>query len=178
MPLELTARTRTGARFVELAESLAAEIAPRATGHDRDGTFPVESFERVKQTGYLAAPIPETLGGLGVAAVHDVLVAQSRLARGDASLTLGINMHFAYVLNVVRRWQVAVAAGDERRVGALGSTLERIARDRTAFAAAITEPRQDLTRPSTTATRHLSGERRHRAPSLRDLKSVEQPGRR
>ena len=39
----------------------------------------------------------------------------SRLARGDASVAIGVNMHFAVLLNMVRRWQAAVAAGDERR---------------------------------------------------------------
>ena len=157
MPLELTSRTAAGTHLVELAESLGAAIAASAPGHDRDGTFPVESFEQIRSTGYLAAPIPTQLGGMGVTSVHDVLVAQSRLARGDASLTLGINMHFAYLLNVVRRWQIAAAAGDERRIGGLSATLEQIARDRTSYAAAITEPRQDLTRPATTATRTDDG---------------------
>jgi hypothetical protein len=30
-----------------------------------------------------------------VTSVHDLLVACSRLARGDASLAIGVNMHFA-----------------------------------------------------------------------------------
>jgi alkylation response protein AidB-like acyl-CoA dehydrogenase len=89
--------------------------------------------------------------------VHDVLVASSRLAHGDAALTLGVNMHFAYLLNVVRRLQIAVAAGDKRRSAAVGETLERIARDGTVFAAAGSELGQDLTRPSTTAARTDDG---------------------
>jgi alkylation response protein AidB-like acyl-CoA dehydrogenase len=86
-----------------------------------------------------------------------VLVASSRLARGDASLTLGANMHFVFVLNVVRRWQVAAAAGDERRSDGFGRTLEQIAREGIVFASAVSEPGQDLTRPSTTATRSNGG---------------------
>ena len=106
MPLELTARTDPGARLVALAERLASEIALCAADHDRDGSFPFDSLASVKQSGYLAAPIPEQLGGLGVASVHDLLVASSRLARGDAALTLGVNMHLVFVLNVARRWQI------------------------------------------------------------------------
>jgi L-evernosamine nitrososynthase len=149
---ELTATTEAGRRLVGLAETLADEIRPRAVEHDYDGSFPFESLARVKESGFLAAPVPEELGGLGVVSVHDLLVASSRLARGDAALTLGVNMHFAYVVNVLHRWQTAVAEGNERRVGAFGATLEEIAREGVVFAAAISEPGQDLTRPATTAT--------------------------
>jgi alkylation response protein AidB-like acyl-CoA dehydrogenase len=157
MSLELTATTGPGARLVALAEALASEIGPRAAAHDRDGSFPFESFAAVKGRGYFAAPIPGELGGLGVTSVHDVLVASSRLARGDAALTLGVNMHFAFLLNVVRRWQIALASGDERREQAFAATLERIARDGTVFAAAGSERGQDLTRPATVATRTQRG---------------------
>ena len=157
MPLELTARTDSGARLVALAERLASEIALSAADHDRDGSFPFDSLASIKQSGYLAAPIPEQLGGLGVASVHDLLVASSRLARGDAALTLGVNMHLVFVLNVVRRWQIATTAGDERRARAFGETLGEIARDGTVFASAGSERRQDLTRPTTRAERTETG---------------------
>lgn len=151
MALELTARTAAGDRLVALAERLADEIAPRAAAHDRDASFPFDSFAAVRRSGYLVAPIPEELGGLGVTSVHDVLVAASRLARGDAALTLGVNMHFAFLLNVVRRWEIAAASGDERRAGAFAGTLAQIVRDGTVFAAAGSEVRQDVTRPQTIA---------------------------
>jgi alkylation response protein AidB-like acyl-CoA dehydrogenase len=157
MSLELTARTEPGARLVALAESLADEIGPRAADHDRDASFPVDSLAAVKRCGYLAAPVPEQLGGLGATSVHDVLVASSRLARGDAALTLGVNMHLVFVLNVLRRWQIATAAGDERRARAFGKTLEEVAREGTVFASAGSELRQDLTRPTTTAKRTETG---------------------
>src|SRR5262245_53682128 len=126
MGRELRARTDAGKRLVALAEVLVEEIAPHVARHDRDGSFPYESFAAVKASGFFSAPIPVELGGLGVTSVHDVLVASSRLARGDAALTLGVNMHFAYLLNVVRRGQIARAAGDERRAGAFESSLEQI----------------------------------------------------
>jgi alkylation response protein AidB-like acyl-CoA dehydrogenase len=157
MPLELTARTEAGARLVALAETLASEIGPRAAVHDREASFPFDSFAALRTSGYFAAPVPRSLGGLGVTSVHDVLVASSRLARGDAALTLGANMHFAYLLNVVRRWQIACAAGDERRTRAFAATLEQIARDRVVLASAGSEAAQDLTRPATTATRTEDG---------------------
>ena len=157
MSIELTARTEPGERLVALAETLADEIGTRAGTHDRDGSFPFDSFATVKASGYFTAPIPEQLGGLDITSVHDVVVASSRLARGDASLTLGVNMHLVYVLNVVRRWQIAVASGNERRAGAFAGTLEQIARDGIVFASAGSETGQDLTRPATTATRTDQG---------------------
>jgi alkylation response protein AidB-like acyl-CoA dehydrogenase len=157
MPLDLKARTEPGARLIALAETLADEIAPRAAAHDRDATFPFDSFAAVKESRYLTAPVPAHLGGLGVASVHDVLVASSRLARGDAALTLGVYMHLAYLLNVLRRWEIATAAGDERRAGAFAGSLEQIAREGTVLAAAGSEIGQDLTRPGTTATRTEEG---------------------
>ena len=97
------------------------------------------------------------LGGLGVTSLHDVVVASSRLARGDAALTIGVNMHLVFVLNVVRLWQTLRAAGDERRAAAFGTTMEKVAREGTVFGSAISEPRQDLTRPATTARRTETG---------------------
>ena len=157
MPIELTATTEPGARLVALAEALADEIGARAAEHDRDGSYPFESFAAVKRSGYFTAPIPEHLGGLGVTSAHDVLVASTRLARGDASLTLGVNMHFAYLLNVVRRWHAAVVPGNERRAKPLADSLRQIAADGVVFASAVSEIRQDLTRPATTATRTADG---------------------
>jgi len=154
---ELTARTAAGERLVALAEALAEQIAPHAAAHDRDGTFPFGSFAAVKGAGYFGAPIPRELGGLGVTSVHDVVVASSRLARGDASLTLGVDMHFAYVLNMVRRWRMATAAGDTRRADAFAAGLREVTDDGAVFAAAISERAQDLTRPATTATRTADG---------------------
>jgi L-evernosamine nitrososynthase len=157
MGLELTAQTEPGERLVALAEALAEEIGARAARHDREASFPFESLAEIKRSGYLAAPIPAELGGFGVTSLHDVVVASTRLAHGDAALTLGVNMHLVFVLNVVRVWQLATASGEERRAAALGTTLEQVARDGTVFSSAVSEPRQDLTRPSTTATRNGSG---------------------
>jgi alkylation response protein AidB-like acyl-CoA dehydrogenase len=155
--LELTAHTEAGAHLVRLAETLAQELARRAPEHDRAASFPHEGIDALRRAGYFRAPIPAELGGLGVTSVHDVIVASSRLARGDASVTIGVNMHLVVVLNLVRRRQAAVAAGDERRARAFAASMEAIARDGVIMATAISEPGQDLTRPSTTATRTEAG---------------------
>ncbi|MBV8954716.1 MAG: acyl-CoA/acyl-ACP dehydrogenase [Solirubrobacterales bacterium] len=157
MPIELAARTKTGARLVAIAEQLAPQLAARAAQHDRDGSYPFEAIEALKTAGYFAAPVPVELGGLGVSSAHDLVVASSRLARGDASVAIGVNMHLVAVFNLERRRQVAVAAGAERRARGFASSLAQIAQDGVVLAAAISERGQDLTRPGTLATRTKSG---------------------
>lgn len=157
MPIELTAHTETGARLVAIAEELSEELAARAAAHDRDGTYPFEAIDALKAAGYFAAPVPVELGGLGVSSAHDLVVASSRLARGDASVTIGVNMHLVAVLNMERRREVALAAGAERRARGFAASLEQIAHHGVVLAAAISERGQDLTRPATRATRTESG---------------------
>ena len=111
MPIELTAHTLAGARLVAIAEQLSERLGARAAEHDRDGSYPFEAIDALKAAGYFAAPVPVELGGLGVSSAHDLVVASSRLARGDASVAIGVNMHLVAVLNMERRRQVAVAAG-------------------------------------------------------------------
>src|SRR6185503_8148715 len=135
------ARTPAGAHLVALAESLAAELAKRAAQHDREASFPHASVDALKRAGYFVAPVPVEHGGLGVTSVHDVVVASSRLARGDASVAIGVNMHLVVVLNVVRRWLVT-------RRPELGAWLEGIVRDGAFVASAVSEFGQDLTRPA------------------------------
>jgi alkylation response protein AidB-like acyl-CoA dehydrogenase len=153
----LTANTEAGGRLVRIAEALAADFASRAALHDREASFPHAAIDALKRVGYFTAPIPVACGGLGVASVHDVAVASSRLARGDASIAIGVNMHLVLLLNIVRRWQAARAAGDRRRATAFGASMNAIAREGVVMASAVSELGQDLTRPRTSATRTPSG---------------------
>ena len=157
MPIELTAHSDSGAHLVSIAEELSERLAVRAAEHDRDGTYPFEAIDALKTAGYFAAPIPVELGGLGVSTTHDLVVAASRLARGDASVAIGVNMHLVALLNMVRRHQVAAASGAERRARAFAASLEQIVQNGVVLAAAISERGQDLTRPGTVATRTGSG---------------------
>src|SRR5262245_11525917 len=157
MRYELEGRTDAGRDLVSLAERLAADFATRAGRHDREGSYPFESVRALQGSGYLAAPVPRELGGLGVESVHDLLVASSRLARGDPAVAIGVNMHLIPVTGMAHRWRAAVLRGDRRRARAFGRSLERVARDGVVMAAAISEPNQDLTRPATTARRTAEG---------------------
>jgi L-evernosamine nitrososynthase len=157
MPIELAAKTAAGARLVEIAEEVSQQIAARAAEHDRDGTYPFEAIDALRAVGYFAAPVPIELGGLGVSSAHDLVVASSRLARGDASVAIGVNMHLVAVHNMERRRQVAVATQHDRRAGAFARSLEQLAANGVVLAAAVSERGQDLTRPGTRASRTDSG---------------------
>jgi alkylation response protein AidB-like acyl-CoA dehydrogenase len=157
MPIELTARTEPGARLVRVADELAVQLAGDADQHDRDGSYPFEAIGALKATAYFAAPVPVELGGLGVSSAHDLVVASSRLARGNASVAIGVNMHLVAVLNMQRRLQVAIATGAARHARGFAASLRQIAHEGVVLAAAISERGQDLTRPATTATRTESG---------------------
>jgi alkylation response protein AidB-like acyl-CoA dehydrogenase len=155
--MELRAHTATGADLVALAERLAEDLGSRAAAHDRDGTYPHDSIRALRDAGYLVAPVPTDLGGLGVSSVHDLVVASGRLARGDASVAIGVNMHLIAVLALARRLSVALAAGKTRRAGAFAESLRTIVRERSVIAAAQSEASQDLTRPATRAERTAGG---------------------
>jgi alkylation response protein AidB-like acyl-CoA dehydrogenase len=155
--MELSARTPAGADLVALAERLAEDFASRAATHDREGTYPHESIRSLRDAGYLVAPVPAELGGLGVSSVHDLVVASGRLARGDASVAIGVNMHLIAVMALARRMQVAVGAGKARRAEAFAESLRSIVRERSVIAAAQSERSQELTRPATRAERTATG---------------------
>lgn len=157
MIFELTPATEPGRRLYALSARLSAQLAERAADHDREAGFPFAGAEALRDAGYYGAPVPESLGGMGVESVHDLVVASSRLAQGDPSLTIGVNMHLATVANVARHWRRMEAAGETRHAAAAAAALTAIAHDRAVIATAISEPGQDLTRPSATARRSNGG---------------------
>jgi alkylation response protein AidB-like acyl-CoA dehydrogenase len=85
---ELLERVR---RFGESA------LAPRAAGHDRDATFPLENFRDMHPEGLLAICVPEADGGLG-ASYRTYCLAAAELGRYCGSTALSWNMHVCSTL--------------------------------------------------------------------------------
>jgi alkylation response protein AidB-like acyl-CoA dehydrogenase len=151
MTIELRASTSAGRDLVEIAERLIETLSADAGRHDRDGSYPFDGLDAVRASGYLLGAVPSALGGLGVESIHDLVVAASRLARGDASLAIGVNMHTDFVLSLARALRVAEARSDDARAATLTAVLRSLVRDGSVVAAAISETGQDLVRPATTA---------------------------
>ena len=150
MPIELTRIDATpGARLVAVAEELSGELAARAARARPRRQLPLRGDRRAQGRRLLRGACPRRARRARRRSAHDLVVASSRLARGDASVAIGVNMHLVAVLNMERRRQVALAAGAERRARGFAASLEQIARDGVVLAAAISERGQDLTRPGT-----------------------------
>ena len=146
MDFALQPRTPQGHVLIKLAEEHASEFAARADQLDRSGTYPVEHFEAMQRTGMLAACVPQEFGGLGVDSIHDLTVAISRLARGDASTALGACMHASIPYGLSRAWREAVASGAEE-AATLADVLRRFGSRTDVLALAVTEPGTTMLHP-------------------------------
>ena len=145
MDLELQALTEPGRRLVALAEEHAVDFATRAEQHDREGSFPKENFEAMRESGMLMACLPKEYGGMGVDSLHDLGVGIGRLARGDASTAIALNMHYAGIGGTVR-----TSMGQNGAAAA--AFLQVIGDNSWITAVANTEAGTDVQHPMTEAT--------------------------
>ncbi len=72
---------------IDLAQTLAADIATRATKADRDGRLPAADISLLRESGYLALAVPREYGGRGESLLT-CAAAQLELAKGSASTAL------------------------------------------------------------------------------------------
>ena len=142
----LTLRQR---EVVELAGRLADEFAERAAEHDREAAFPFENYERMREEGYLGLTVPEELGGMG-AGLYELILAQERLAAGDGSTALAVNMHVSPIGQLASLWR---GSGDER----LADVLRRAADGSLVYASMSAEPGDPLLMSSTTKAEPVDG---------------------
>ncbi len=75
-----------------LSEDLLTRVAARAAQHDRDNTFPYDDLADLREAGYLAAFVPERLGGAGLT-LEEVAREQARLGAAAPATALAVNMH-------------------------------------------------------------------------------------
>ena len=151
--MELQPTTAAGQRFTALAAEHADVFRARAAGHDGASTLPTENYEEMKQSGFLAAFVPEELGGLGLESVHDWCAGLDRLGRGDPSTAIAVNMHFISVRNLASGWRGARAAGNASAEERTAAPLMAVGSGELLFCGTATEPGTDNLRPRTTATR-------------------------
>jgi alkylation response protein AidB-like acyl-CoA dehydrogenase len=146
MERPLSARER---EIVALAGRLADTFAARAPEHDRDATFPVENYDDMREAGYLGLTVPEELGGRG-ASLWELILAQERLAMGEGSTALAVNMHVSPIGQLASLWR---SSGDER----LADVLRRAADGRLVYASMSAEPGDPILMSSTTIARRVDG---------------------
>ncbi len=146
MERPLTGRER---EVVELAGTLADAFAERAAAHDRDATFPFENYDDMRAAGYLGLTVPEELGGRG-ASLWELILAQERLAMGDGSTALAVNMHVSPIAQLASLWR---SSGDE----GLADVLRRAADGRLVYASMSAEPGDPILMSSTTTARPVDG---------------------
>jgi alkylation response protein AidB-like acyl-CoA dehydrogenase len=100
-PIFDPAAFRLAGREAELAGQArrfgARVLAPRAAGHDRDATFPIENFRDMHGEGLLAICVPEAEGGRG-ASFRSYCLAAAELGRYCGSTALSWNMHVCSTL--------------------------------------------------------------------------------
>jgi alkylation response protein AidB-like acyl-CoA dehydrogenase len=142
----LTERERD---LVELAGQLADGFAARAAEQDREATFPFENYEEMREAGYLGLTVPEELGGRG-ASLHELILAQERLAMGDGSTALAVNMHVSPIGQLASLWR---SSGDER----LADVLRRAADGRLVYASMSAEPGDPILMTSSTVAERVQG---------------------
>jgi hypothetical protein len=84
-----------------------------------------------------------------------VIVASGRLARGNPSVAIAVDPHLTALLNVVRRWRMAVAGGQERRAAAVAASMRQIAHDTGRSWRLVSEVLRTLTRTPVGPRRRL-----------------------
>lgn len=142
-PYALQPVSLAGRRFVALANEHALVAEARAEAHDRDASFPHETFAEMQASGFLSACLPEARGGLGVTACADVAAAFCRLARGDGATALGAHMHTVTVLGLGRLWSETNDVGGTLPRW-LDDLIDGVAAGQALLSVAGTEPSQTL----------------------------------
>ncbi len=152
---QITPLTDSGKRFQEIARELIPTLRAHADEADVSGTMSQASFDAVVESGFAAAFVPESLGGLGLNSVHDWLVGIATLAEGDGSVAIGISMHLGVSRGMAQGYYQAQAAG--KSTAGTEAPLKAIADGNMLICATATERGTDNLHPLTTAVEGEDG---------------------
>ncbi len=155
MAFELDAVTDAGQRFMDAAASITTELREFAAQADQNNTMSRAAFTLLQDKGIAAAFVPEELGGMGVASIRDWIACLAKLAEGDGSVAIAINMHMGVSRGMTQGYRAAVAAG--RDPGGPAAGLKAIAEGKMLICATATERGTDNLHPYTTAVRNEDG---------------------
>ena len=115
-------------QLLEKSQKIAKYISPTSLKHDRDGSFPHEHFQFMREVGYLAAAVPESYGGPGYG-LTDILLAQFEIGTGDGSTALAVGMHHMVVgaEAIARKWPDTIRKRVFSEVVSSGALINNIA---------------------------------------------------
>jgi alkylation response protein AidB-like acyl-CoA dehydrogenase len=133
----------------EVAGQLADDFATRAADHDRDGSFPFENYDKMREAGYLGLSVPEELGGMG-ASLLEMCIAQERLAMGCPSTALAVTMHVSPIGQLSTLWQAGVRPE-------LEDFLRDAAAGKVVYASMAAEPGYSILTDSSTIATKVEG---------------------
>lgn len=103
--------------WVTLARTLAPALAERAADYDRSGRFVQESFDLLRERGFMSMLVPAELGGGG--ATHgEACAVLAELAHGCPATSLAFSMHSHLVAAQVWRHNHGLTAPALERVAA------------------------------------------------------------
>jgi alkylation response protein AidB-like acyl-CoA dehydrogenase len=114
-------------RFIALANELAGRLAERAAAHDRAGTFPLENYADLHESGYLRLVIPREYGGEG-ADIFEMVLAQERIGCGDGATGVAVGMLVQLLgrLAEERPWPASVFESVCRTIAAEGGLINSV----------------------------------------------------
>ena len=93
-------------RLQQKCLELAADFATRSAAHDRDGSHPVENYDKLRDEGFLALTIAHKWGG-GGASFLDHTIAYEAFGQGCPSTALAFNMHASVVMPLLESPEVS-----------------------------------------------------------------------
>ncbi|WP_077328245.1 acyl-CoA dehydrogenase family protein [Virgibacillus siamensis] len=77
---------------LELMKETVKPFKQRGEIHDKEGTFPFDNFNDLKDIGYPALTIPKKFGGMGIS-LCEMLKHQEIIAQADGATALSIGWH-------------------------------------------------------------------------------------
>ncbi|TKD71395.1 acyl-CoA dehydrogenase family protein [Pseudalkalibacillus hwajinpoensis] len=86
-------------QLFNLGSKLSESFALKADEVDREGRFPSENFEQLKESGYIALTVPEKFGGTEIN-LYEFVMLQEQIATGDAATALSIGWHLGIMLEM------------------------------------------------------------------------------
>lgn len=124
-------RNEKEAHLVKTAAELAERFAARAPLHDREGSFPFENIQDLKDSGYVKLTVPREYGGEEIS-LYEMLLMQEQLGRGDGSTALSIGWHMGLMLHyrTTRSWPEELFRSFCREVVEKGTLLNHFSTER------------------------------------------------